>query len=179
MFERVVEVGTGFYFACACAFVCFLSRCVLQKALMLNASDTHISFLPFAHIFEQLLLVSSSVYTILPVGSSSLSPRFRNRANYLRVYFFSGSRYWTLILILKLEAQTFEGHKYEFRKMSCKCRIFMNSIPQSLVRLEFCKRDSSLSLSLFFFSPCWAACGILGPWPGITPVAPCTGSVKL
>uniref|UniRef100_A0AC11BMI7 Acyl-CoA synthetase long chain family member 1 n=1 Tax=Ovis aries TaxID=9940 RepID=A0AC11BMI7_SHEEP len=56
MFERVVEVGTGFYFACACAFVCFLSRCVLQKALMLNASDTHISFLPLAHMYEQLML---------------------------------------------------------------------------------------------------------------------------
>uniref|UniRef100_A0A452FPC3 Long-chain-fatty-acid--CoA ligase n=1 Tax=Capra hircus TaxID=9925 RepID=A0A452FPC3_CAPHI len=29
---------------------------ITEKALMLNASDTHISFLPFAHIFEQLLL---------------------------------------------------------------------------------------------------------------------------
>ena len=78
MFERVVEVGTGCYFACTWAFVCVLSCCVLQKALVLNASDIHISFLPLAHMYEQLLLVSSSVYTILPVGSSLLSPRFRN-----------------------------------------------------------------------------------------------------
>ena len=91
MFERVVEVGMGFYFAYAYVFVCVLSHCVLQKALVLNTSDIHISFLPLAHMYEQLMLVSSSVYTIFPVGSSLLSPHFRNRANYLRVYFFSRS----------------------------------------------------------------------------------------
>lgn len=42
-----------------CLFVCvLLSCCVLQKALALNASDTHISFLPLAHMYEQIMMVS-------------------------------------------------------------------------------------------------------------------------
>lgn len=57
MFERVVEVGLVL-FSCACVFVCVLLSCfVLQKTLALNASDTHISFLPLAHMYEQLLQV--------------------------------------------------------------------------------------------------------------------------
>jgi hypothetical protein len=58
MFETVVEVGIGYVFP-DCIIVCaLLSCCVLQKVIVVNESDTQISYLPLAHMFEQMMLVS-------------------------------------------------------------------------------------------------------------------------
>lgn len=47
-----------------------LSCCVLQSILTLNASDTMISFLPLAHIYEQQLQVSVVRRAVWTRGSS-------------------------------------------------------------------------------------------------------------
>lgn len=49
MFERVVEVGS---------FISYVILFFLQSGYVMNPSDTHVSYLPLAHMFERIVQVS-------------------------------------------------------------------------------------------------------------------------